>query len=215
MSQNLIVKEIYKSIQGESIWNGWPCIFVRLAGCPLRCNWCDTVYGFKGGDKFTISYILDKIKTYNVKCVELTGGEPLAQSGSIELMQKLIENNYQVLLETSGSMSLEFVPQATHIIMDLKCPDSKMSEHNLYSNFKYLKTSDEIKLVIASHDDFNWACKVIKDFELEYRFKVSMSPAWGLVHPQKLVQWLLDSNLNVRLNLQIHKYIWSPKTKGV
>ena len=215
MSLDLQVTEIYKSIQGESLWNGWPCTFIRLTGCPLRCKWCDTVYGFKGGSTYSIEDIIEHTKSLNVKCVELTGGEPLAQKNSIHLMKALLDNQFQVLLETSGSISLEHVPKEVHIIMDLKCPDSKMMEHNLYTNFEHLKKSDEIKCVIASFKDFEWACEQIQEFQLNQRFKVSMSPAWGLIEPKTLVEWILEKNCNIRLNLQIHKYIWSPKTKGV
>ena len=211
----LFVTEIYKSIQGESTWVGTPCTFVRLSTCPLRCRWCDTAYAFKNGTATTISAILQKVNTLNTPCVELTGGEPLAQDGAFSLMTTLIKENYHVLLETSGSIPIKQVPKEVHIIMDLKCPDSKMSKYNHWANLDYLKPSDEIKFVIASALDFDWAKQIIREQQLDRRFSVLLSPAWGLVSAEQLTQWLLESQLNCRLNLQIHKYIWHPRKKGV
>ncbi|MFK7823178.1 MAG: radical SAM protein [Oligoflexales bacterium] len=215
MQKSLLVKEFYKSIQGESSYSGLPCGFVRLSGCPLRCRWCDTVYGFKGGDTLSIDEILENVKAMNVPLVELTGGEPLAQENSIELLNRLCKEGYKVLLETSGSISIENVPDKTHIIMDLKCPDSQMSEHNLFSNLDYLKLTDEIKFVVASKSDLTWAHMMIHEYGLDKRFSILISPAWGLVKPQDLVEWMLEYNIPARLNLQIHKYIWGPKAKSV
>ena len=215
MCEKLLVSEIYKSIQGESVWNGWPCVFIRMSGCPLRCNWCDTPYSFQGGQNLSLDEILKQVKALDVPMVELTGGEPLAQSNSPLLLEKLIQNNYKTLIETGGSISIKGLPKETHIIMDLKCPDSKMSHHNYMENIKFLKPSDEIKFVIASRNDFLWAQDIIKEFHLEQKAQLSLSPAWGLVKPKDLCSWLLDSSLHCRLNLQIHKYIWHPRAKGV
>lgn len=215
MSKSLLVKELYKSIQGESSYAGLPCVFIRLSGCPLRCRWCDTVYGFKGGDVLTIDEILEKVKSLDVPLVELTGGEPLAQDNAFDLLDRLCNSGYKVLLETSGSVDISQVHKNTHIIMDLKCPDSKMSEHNLFENLDHLKASDEIKFVVANKADLDWARMIIHEYHLDSRFSLLLSPAFGLVDPKDLVKWMLDYKINARLNLQLHKYIWSPKAKSV
>ena len=213
--KTLFITEIYKSVQGESSYAGLPCTFIRLSGCPLRCKWCDTVYSFKKGVEKSLSIILDEVKKKNCNLVELTGGEPLAQKQSLDLMDQLIKNNYKVLLETSGSISLKEVPEKVHIIMDLKCPDSRMDQHNNWNNLKFLKPSDEIKFVIASRSDFEWALTKIKEFQLTRNFQILFSPAWGLLKPDLLVEWILDCEVQARLNLQQHKYIWNPRKKGV
>lgn len=211
----LLVNEIYKSVQGESSFSGLPCVFVRLTGCPLRCSWCDTTYGFKGGSQKTITELVDEVLSYDTPCVELTGGEPLAQKNSQDLMALLVQKGKRVLLETSGSISVADVPKEVHIIMDLKCPDSKMSHKNKLENLSYLKSSDEIKFVIASKNDYIWARDIIKEHKLESRFQLLLSPSWGELDPKDLVEWFLEDKLNCRLNLQIHKYIWDPAKKGV
>jgi 7-carboxy-7-deazaguanine synthase len=209
------ITEIYASIQGESAYTGHPCTFVRLSGCPLRCRWCDTVYSFKQGDLVTITEVLAQIDHLGIQMVELTGGEPLAQGASLLLMQACIDRGYRVLLETGGSESIGQVPKEVHIIMDLKCPGSGMSERNHWPNLDALKPSDEIKFVIAHHEDFLWAKAAIKEHRLHERCQLALSPAWGHVKPADLTQWLMADRLPARLNLQIHKYIWGPKAKGV
>lgn len=212
----LIITEIYASVQGESSYTGKPCTFVRLTGCPLRCKWCDTSYGFEGGEELTVEQVIAKVMAFGIPLVEVTGGEPLSQPAAPFLMQRLIDEGFQVLLETSGSETLAEVPRDVHVIMDLKCPDSRMSERNLWDNLKILKQTDEIKFVVASYNDFQWAADIIRQNELDLRFQVLISPAFGLVKPRELVEWILKENLSrVRLNLQIHKFIWSPRTKGV
>ncbi len=211
----LIVTEIFYSVQGESSWAGMPCAFVRLTGCPLRCRWCDTVYGFHGGKKQSIDFVLETLATYPTRLVEVTGGEPLAQAAAVPLMQRLIDEGYTVLLETSGSQSLAEVPKDVRIIMDLKCPGSGMDSKNLWSNLDLLKSTDEIKFVVASREDFEWAVQKIREHDLAKRAHLLVSPAWGLVKPQDLVAWLLESGIPARLNLQLHKLIWGPKKKGV
>ena len=215
MSKSLLVKEFYKSIQGESSYAGIPCGFIRLSGCPLRCRWCDTVYGFKGGETLTIDEIIENVKEWDVPMVELTGGEPLAQENAYELLDRLCKEGYRVLLETSGSICIQKVPEQTHIIMDLKCPDSKMSEHNLFTNLDHLKPTDEIKFVVASRSDLDWTQMIVHEYKLDQRFQLLVLPAWGLVDPKNLVEWMLELKINARLNLQIHKYIWGPKAKSV
>ena len=215
MSLSLKVTEIYASVQGESSFAGVPCTFVRLSGCPLRCRWCDTVYSFSGGESLSLGEITAQIKSLAIPTVEITGGEPLAQANVIPLVDKLIDDGYKVLMETGGSETVQGLNDRLHIIMDLKCPGSGMDSHNLLANLDYLKPSDEIKFVVADKNDFLWAKMMIKEHHLEQRFNVLLSPAFGLVKPKDLTAWLLAENLNVRLNLQIHKYIWPPKTKGV
>ena len=216
MQRSLLITEIYKSVQGEAAYAGWPCSFVRLTGCPLRCRWCDTVYGFKGGQRMTFEQIFAELDRLAVPLIELTGGEPLAQEGTVELISELIQHGYKVMIETSGSESIAQLHPATHIIMDLKCPGSGMEDRNLYQNLFHLKATDEIKFVIADRSDFEWARDLITRESLDSRFAVLFSAAFGLLQPQQLVEWMLEEGLvRVRLNLQQHKYIWNPRAKGV
>ena len=159
--------------------------------------------------------VLEKVRSLNIPLVELTGGEPLAQQNSIPLLKALIREGYKVLIETSGAHCISSVPRDVSIIMDLKCPDSKMCERNLWSNLEHLKPEDEIKFVVASREDFEWALQVTRQRDLEQKFKLLFSPAWGLVDPKDLVSWLRETRVQARENLQLHKNIWSPKTKGV
>ena len=211
----LKITEIYKSIQGESTHAGRPCTFIRLTGCPLRCRWCDTVYSFEGGKTLQISEIMTEIAAAGVPLVELTGGEPLAQVESVPLMQKLIDNGYSVLLETGGSEPIDAVPPEVCIILDVKCPGSGMVERNRWENLGKLRPHDEVKFVIASREDFDWAVAKASEFRLPERHVVLFSPAFGLVKPRDLAAWILETNLNVRLQIQQHKYIWDPRAKGV
>ena len=213
--KKLLVSEIYLSIQGESSYTGVACTFIRLTGCPLRCRWCDTSYSFKGDNQHSFAEIIKKVKTFSSKHVEITGGEPLAQANTIDLMHELIKLDYKVLLETGGSITIESVPEEVHIIMDVKCPGSKMEQHNLYTNIEKLKPSDEVKFVITDKDDFIWTVKTIKKYNIDKKAKILLSPAWGLLPPKLLVEWMLAIDIECRLNLQVHKWIWSPKQKGV
>lgn len=215
-SSSLVISEIYQSVQGEAAYAGWPCTFVRLTGCPLRCRWCDTVYGFKGGETLSFETIKARIREYGHPLVELTGGEPLAQEGTIALMKELVDEGFTVMIETSGSESVEKLDAAIHIIMDLKCPGSAMEHRNHYANLQWLKATDEIKFVIADRADYEWARNLVAMEQLDRRFKVLFSTAFGLLMPQVLVDWILEDKLSlVRLNLQQHKYIWKPNAKGV
>ncbi len=215
--EQLKITEIYRSIQGESRYAGFPCTFIRLSGCPLRCKWCDTVYSFKGGDLLSIEQILDQVQKLNLPLVELTGGEPLAQPMAIPLMDRLLKQGYQVLLETSGSEDITLVPKAVHIVMDLKAPDSKMADKNLWSNVPHIKPTDDIKFVLASRSDFEWAMETIKKEQLLDKAQILLSCAWGLLEPKTLSDWMLENPLahRCRLQLQQHKYIWGPRVKGV
>jgi 7-carboxy-7-deazaguanine synthase len=215
MNSHLTITEIFASIQGESTFAGHPCTFVRLTGCPLRCSWCDTVYGYKGGKRFTFDEILAAVSALGLRTVELTGGEPLAQEGTGHLAHLLLERGYRVLIETSGALPINVLPQEVHVVMDLKCPASGMADRNHWANIDYLKPTDEIKFVVASSEDLAWARMIIGDYDLATRFQVSVSPAWGLIEPKVVSQWIIDSKLPIRLNLQLHKYIWGPDVQGV
>jgi 7-carboxy-7-deazaguanine synthase len=212
---SLQVTEIYESVQGESTLTGLPCTFIRLSGCPLRCRWCDTVYSFEGGETLGLETIVQRVKALGPKLVELTGGEPLAQANASMLCEKLIAEGFDVMIETSGSFDVSVLPKQVHIVMDLKCPDSGMEDKNMWDNLTHLKSTDDLKFVVASYDDFLWADKVIRENDLGEKLNALVSPAFGLVKPDELVAWMLECRTPARLNLQIHKYIWNPRKKGV
>ncbi|MGK9475350.1 7-carboxy-7-deazaguanine synthase QueE [Melioribacter sp. OK-6-Me] len=211
----LKVNEIYFSIQGESSRAGIPCVFVRLTYCNLRCTYCDTEYAFYEGVEMSIEEIIEKVSQYSCKLVEITGGEPLVQKESLDLMKILCDKGYEVMLETSGSLPIDKVDRRVMIIMDLKCPSSKMEKKNRYENIKYLKPGDEVKFVIGDREDYEWSLKKIKEFELDQKCGILFSVVFGKLEPVTLVNWILEDKLNVRFQLQMHKYIWKPETKGV
>jgi len=211
----LKVNEIYYSVQGESTYSGLPCVFVRLTYCNLRCTYCDTEYAFYEGKDLTIEQIIKKVKKYNCNLVEVTGGEPLMQEESFELIHLLCENGFEVLLETGGSLSIKEVDKRVKIIMDLKCPSSGMMKKNLYENLDYLKNTDELKFVIGNKEDYDWSKKIIEKHKMNGKCEILFSTVFEELKPEKLVNWILKDNLNVRFQLQTHKYIWDPKTKGV
>lgn len=214
MADPLMITEIYASIQGESSYAGMPCTFVRLTGCPLRCRWCDTAYSFEGGKAMTFDEIMSVVAGQRIPLVELTGGEPLAQKGCITLAHQLAEAGYKVLIETGGSEDVAPLDARVHIIMDIKCPGSGMHERNFWANIDVLKPSDEIKFVLADRADYDWAMDLIRNRHLE-RFKLLFSPAFGLLQPKSLAEWMVADKVQARLNLQQHKYIWHPRAKGV
>ena len=211
----LRIHEIYKSIQGESTFAGLPCVFVRLTACHLRCVWCDTPHAFKEGETISFEDVLNRVLAFDCPLVELTGGEPLLQAEAFDLMSALADRGKTVLLETSGSLPVDLVDRRVRIVMDLKCPDSGECESNLFENIDYLKPVDEIKFVIASRRDFDWTVETIRRHRLDERFEVLLSAVFDKVKPVELVDWLLETNLNVRMQLQMHKYIWDPKARGV
>jgi len=215
---NVRIHEIYCSVQGESTWAGLPCVFVRLSRCNLRCRWCDTTYSFTGGEMQTIEEILGQVRGYGVPLVEITGGEPLVQKACIPLAQSLVDEGYTVLIETSGSLPINTLPDPVHRIMDLKCPDSDMSEHNDWSNIDYLQGDrDEVKFVIASRRDYEWSRDTVRQYNLTMRvMAVLFSPVFGEVAPKDIVDWMLEDGLHdVRFQLQMHKFIWPPDERGV
>lgn len=213
----LQITEIYLSVQGESTWAGLPCTFIRLTGCPLRCTYCDTEYAFYGGDKIALEDILAKAREYGCPLVEVTGGEPLAQPNCIALLQALVDENYTVLLETSGAYTLANVPAAVRKIVDLKCPSSGEQHRNLYENMDMLRPHDEVKFVMGTRADYDWAKQQVLKFDLPNRCAaVLFSCVFGQLDPATLVDWMTADRLfEVRMQLQAHKFIWPPETKGV
>lgn len=207
--------EIFPGIQGESSYAGLPCVFVRMTGCNLRCEYCDTTYAYEEGSEMSEKEVLASVKTYGLKLVEITGGEPLLQKDALLLIEKLIDNGHTVLLETNGSISIKDVDDRAVIIMDVKTPKSGMFEKMDMLNLKYLRPKDEVKFVIADRQDYEWAREFIKDYGLQDICKVLLSPAYGKLPPADLSHWILEDSLPVRLNLQIHKYIYGPETRGV
>jgi len=213
----LRVTEIFRSIQGESTHAGRPCTFVRLTGCPMRCVWCDSEYTFTGGEHYSIDHIMDQVKAFGCKLVEVTGGEPLAQKEAFQLIERLCDEDYEVLIETGGYVSTANVDRRAKVILDIKCPASGEESRNDWSNLDRLRADkDEVKFVIADEEDWIYAKNLIKEQALESRTKaVLISPAWGQVDLQQLADWIASSGLNVRMQLQLHKYIWGPDVKGV
>jgi 7-carboxy-7-deazaguanine synthase len=216
MSLALTITEIYASIQGESSFAGQPCTFVRLTACDLRCAWCDTVYAFTEGRKQLLEDIVAEVRQVGLPLVELTGGEPLLQKNVIPLMQRLLDEGYTVLLETGGHVSIAAVPAGVHRIVDAKCPGSGESGSMHWDNLDLLTPRDEVKLVIADRADFEYAREVTATHDLAQRCAaVHFSPAWNLVDPAHLAEWILEARLPVRLQLQQHKYIWEPAARRV
>jgi len=213
--RRLRVTELYASVQGESTHVGKPCLFIRLTGCNLRCGWCDSEFTFSGGVNRDLLEVVEEAHAYGIHTIEITGGEPLLQKTAIPLMEKLLGLGHEVLLETSGSLPIDPVPDDVHIIMDLKCPDSGEEDANLWSNVDALQANDEVKFVIASRKDYEWARKVTGDRSLAERCEVLFSPVWGAVEPASLVAWIVEDRLPVRFQLQVHKVIWPPDARGV
>ena len=213
----LRVSEIFHSIQGESTHAGRPCTFLRLTGCPMRCTWCDSEYTFTGGDHFTIEQIMQKVRDFGCRLVEVTGGDPLAQRDAFALIRQLCDEEYEVLIETGGYVSTADVDERAKVILDIKCPASGEAERNDWANLEHLRPDrDEVKFVIADASDWEFAKKTIEQYELEIRAKaILISPAWGLVDLQELAKWITESGLNVRMQLQLHKYIWGADVRGV
>jgi len=209
------VTEIFHSIQGESSYAGQPCVFVRLTGCPLRCAWCDTEYAFYGGTEQTIDEILSKVDSYGCGLVEVTGGEPLAQSDALPLISTLCDRGHQVLIETSGAIDIASVDRRAHVILDVKCPGSGMTDRMYWPNLNQLTMKDEAKFVLADRKDYDWAREIIAKYELTTRCSALMSPVFGNLEPRQLAEWVLADRLPVRFQLQLHKWIWAPDMRGV
>ena len=209
------INEFFYSIQGEGTKAGLPCIFIRLTYCNLRCSYCDTEYAFYDGKDFSVEEILAEIKKYNCSLVEVTGGEPLMQHECFDLLTKLCENGYEVMLETGGSLSIEKVDKRVKTILDFKCPSSKMEKKNYYENIKFLKPIDEVKFVIGNREDYEWSKKLIAENNLSKKCEVIFSTVFGKLEYRTLSEWILEDNLKVRFQIQLHKHIWEPDKKGV
>lgn len=211
----LTINEIFHSIQGESTFMGRPCVFVRLTYCNLRCTWCDTAYAFHEGTEMPMDEILRKVGEYDCRLVEVTGGEPLAQPGVLELMSELCDRGYEVLLETGGSIAIDAVDARVRRIVDFKCPGSGMVMKNLWSNADVLRPTDEMKFVIRDRADFDWSMEMIRNHRLAGRCPILMSVVFGELEPVELAGWILASGMDIRFQLQMHKFIWEPETRGV
>jgi 7-carboxy-7-deazaguanine synthase len=206
---SLRITEIFYSLQGESTTVGLPTVFVRLTGCPLRCQYCDTAYAFHGGDKRDLDLIVQQVLEYNCKHVCVTGGEPLAQPSCIELLKRLCDLDLMVSLETSGARSLEHVDPRVMIVMDLKTPDSGEVNKNMWSNLDYLKPTDQVKFVLCSQNDYQWACDVLRQYQLNEKAQILFSSSWGQLNPTTLADWIVKDRLPVRFQMQLHKILWN------
>lgn len=212
----LTVNEIFHSIQGESTYVGEPCVFVRLTACDLRCRWCDTAYAFHEGRKMSVDEVVTAVEAYGCPTVEVTGGEPLLQADVHPLMRRLLEAGKTVLLETGGHRSIEGVPEGVIRVMDIKCPGSGEAERTDWSNLGRLMPADQVKFVVADRADYEFARDVVTREGLAERCgAVLFSPVHGELAPRLLAEWVLADRLPVRLQLQLHKYIWDPQTRGV
>lgn len=211
----LRLKELYRSIQGESTYAGWPCVFVRTAGCDIRCVYCDEAHAFTGGERLTVDEILARVAKLGVRLVEVTGGEPLAQKGTPELVRRLCDAGYTVLIETGGHHDISVLDPRAHAIVDVKTPGSGMQAHNDLANLDRLRPGDEVKFVLCDRADYEFAVRVVREHGLEERVPVHFSPVHPGLDPKDLVQWLLADGLRVRLNLQLHKFVWGPDAKSV
>jgi 7-carboxy-7-deazaguanine synthase len=215
MVDMLYVNEIFHSIQGESTHAGEPCVFVRLAGCNLRCVWCDTAYAFHEGRSMTLETVLEEVARHGCPLVEITGGEPLLQEEAVPLMEALLARGYRVLLETGGSLPIEAVPRGVARIVDVKCPGSGEVDRNRWENLDSLRPGDEVKFVIAGRGDYIWAARQVLDRGLHHRAPVLFSPVHDQLDPAELARWVLEDRLPVRFQIQVHKVLWPGVERGV
>ena len=216
MPPTLTINEIYESIQGESSWAGLRCVFVRLTFCDLRCTYCDTEYAFYKGDKRPVAEVLADVVKYETPLVEITGGEPLLQKNVLPLMTALCDAGRTVLIETSGAHDISKIDPRVHRIMDLKTPGSGECARNMWINIAHLTKRDEVKCVIGSREDYEWSRDRVREHDLVARCgTVLFSPIFDRIEPRQIVEWILEDKLPVRFQLQMHKFIWDPKQKGV
>jgi 7-carboxy-7-deazaguanine synthase len=211
----LKINEIYASIQGESSHTGLPCIFIRLTGCNLRCSWCDTAYAFYAGNDLTIEETLQKVDTFGLPLVEITGGEPLLQEDVYPLMEALLKKGYRVMLETSGALPIDKVPQRVIKILDITCPGSGEEKKHHLENLKLLSPNDEVKFVLLDRADYEWSRDLLRKYDLAPSTQVLFSPVYDKLNLKDLSQWILKDRLAVRLQTQLHKVIWSKDAIGV
>ena len=214
---SLKINEIFYSIQGEGSYALYPCVFVRLSGCNLRCTWCDTTYSFYEGGQQTLAQIMDKISEFKSNIVEVTGGEPLLQKNVYSLFDVLRAAGKRVLVETSGSIRIDKVPEFVHIVLDMKAPDSGEAEKNCYENLQIMKESDDLKIVVASKNDFDFAENLVEKYHMNEHLlqPVIIQPAFGIMEPAVVGDWVKNSAQNLRLGLQLHKYIYEPTLRAV
>jgi len=212
----LEIAEIFKSIQGESTWAGSPCTFVRLAGCNLRCTYCDTAYAYGPGEQTDVDSVVQRCAAFACPLVEITGGEPLVQDVVPALAERLLDAGYTVLVETNGTLPIDVLPRAAIRIMDIKCPCSEMANRTRWENIEQLRERDEVKFVVAGRSDYEWSRDVLWRYGLAKRcHAVLLSAAFGVLEPKTLADWILEDGLAVRLQLQLHKYIWRSDARGV
>jgi 7-carboxy-7-deazaguanine synthase len=213
----LRVTEIFYSIQGESTHAGRPCAFVRLTGCPMRCTWCDSEYTFAGGERVTVEDVMERVRSYGCRLVEVTGGEPLAQAEAFDLVRRLCDEGYEVLIETGGYVSTEGVDERAKLILDVKCPASGEAGRNHWPNLARLRADrDEVKFVVTDRADWDYSVEVIGRYDLMKRARaVLISPVWGTTDLVALAGWITESGLDVRLQVQLHKLIWGAEARGV
>ena len=207
-ASRLRITEIFYSLQGESRTSGYATVFIRLTGCPLRCEYCDTTYAFKGGEWFSFEDILTEVKKYNTKYITVTGGEPLAQNRCIDLLQLLCDEGYEVSLETSGALDISAVDPRVSRVMDLKTPASKEESKNLYQNIELLTSNDQLKFVICDRNDYEWAVGKLNEYDLLNNCEVFFSTSHQQLKPHTLADWILKDQLAVRFQMQLHKYLW-------
>lgn len=212
---SLVIHEIYRSIQGESTFAGLPCVFIRTTACHLRCGYCDTPHAFQQGKPMSLEALLEAVEAFPCDLVELTGGEPLLQAEVFPLMSQLADRGKTVLLETSGTLDIEPVDPRVHIILDLKTPGSGEADAMYWPNLERLRPGDELKAVICDRADFDWSVDLIRRYGLCDRVPVLVSAAFGSVEPAELASWILETGLPLRLQLQLHKFIWEPDRRGV
>ncbi|NOQ76384.1 MAG: 7-carboxy-7-deazaguanine synthase QueE [Methylococcaceae bacterium] len=208
MEKSLKITEIFYSLQGESNTVGLPTVFIRLTGCPLRCSYCDTAYAFSGGERQTISSIIEQVDSFKAKYITITGGEPLAQADCHDLMTRLLDKGYKVSLETSGALDISLVDSRAVKVMDLKTPASAEMDKNNYQNIEFLSEKDQVKFVIADNKDYEWSKSMIRQYDLDNRCEILFSPVMGQYNPTVLAENIIRDNLPVRFQIQLHKYLW-------
>ena len=207
----LKIFEIFYSLQGESSRMGWPTIFIRLSGCPMRCHYCDTAYAFQGGSMMDIEDIMTSIKKYDTHYVTVTGGEPLAQKEVHNLLKTLADSNYEVSIETGGGLSIKEVDPRIKIILDIKTPESGEEKKNHWENLEIIESKDEIKFVLCSREDYDWAKKILDQYKLTQKCNVLFSPVYQKLDVTDLGNWILKDQLHVRMQIQLHKLLWGEK----
>ena len=211
----LTVNEIFRSIQGESTWSGCLCTFVRLTGCNLRCSFCDTTYAYDQGEQMSVEEVLGRVRGYNTRLVEITGGEPLLQAESFALARAFLAAGHKVLVETNGSLDISVLPEGVVRIVDVKCPGSSMADRMHRQNLELLRPSDEVKFVITGRSDYDWAKAISTRYRLFEQVAVLFSPAFSSLRPEELANWMVHDNLPARFQVQLHKVVWGPAAEGV